>query len=82
MTAQSPPAATASPVFVAACAEPWRVATDERLKGNFEDLTACVRKGGTVLEDEGTMSVENPLWLEFARYMGKLQANPAEQIAH
>jgi cyclopropane fatty-acyl-phospholipid synthase-like methyltransferase len=27
------------------------------------------------------MSVENPIWLEFARYMGKLQANPAEQIA-
>jgi ubiquinone/menaquinone biosynthesis C-methylase UbiE len=55
--------------------------TDDRLKGNFEELTACVRKGGTVLDDEGTMSVENPIWLEFARSMGKLQANPAEQLA-
>lgn len=53
--------------------------TDDRLKDRFEDLAACVRKGGTVSED--TMSVENSIWLEFARYMGKLQANPAEQIA-
>ena len=55
--------------------------TDDRLKDRFEQLTDCVRKGGTVQDDEGTMSVENPIWLEFARYMGKLQANPAEQIA-
>ncbi len=55
--------------------------TDERLKDKFDDLTACVRKGGTVAGDEGTMSVENPIWLEFARSMGKLQANPAEEVA-
>jgi ubiquinone/menaquinone biosynthesis C-methylase UbiE len=40
-----------------------------------------VRKGGTVDGEEGTMSVENPIWLEFARSMGKLQSNPAEQVA-
>jgi ubiquinone/menaquinone biosynthesis C-methylase UbiE len=55
--------------------------TDERLKGKFEDVAACVRKGGTVDEEGGTMSVENPIWLEFARSMGKLQSNPAEQVA-
>jgi ubiquinone/menaquinone biosynthesis C-methylase UbiE len=55
--------------------------TDDRLMSNFDELTAAVRKGGTVLPDEGTMSVENPIWLEFARYMGKLQAYPAEQVA-
>lgn len=55
--------------------------TDDRLKEKFESLTECVRKGGTVAKDGGTMSLENPIWLEFARYMGKLQANPAEQIA-
>ena len=55
--------------------------TDERLRGNFDDLTACVRKGGTLAGDEGTMSVDNPIWLEFARSMGKLQSNPAEAVA-
>jgi len=55
--------------------------TDDRLKQKFDDIAACVRKGGTVDEEGGTMSVENPIWLEFARSMGKLQANPAEQLA-
>ena len=55
--------------------------TDDRLKSHFEDLTACVRKGGTVDGEEGTISAENPIWLEFARYMGKLQSNPAEAVA-
>jgi cyclopropane fatty-acyl-phospholipid synthase-like methyltransferase len=55
--------------------------TDDRFKEYFEDVAACVRKGGTLLEDQGTMSVENPIWLEFARSMGRLQANPAEQVA-
>ncbi|MBZ5630011.1 MAG: methyltransferase domain-containing protein [Acidobacteriia bacterium] len=55
--------------------------TDERLKGKFDDLTACVRLGRTVAGDDGTMSVQNPIWLEFARSMGKLQSGPAEQVA-
>jgi hypothetical protein len=55
--------------------------TDERLQEKFDDVAACVRKGGTVAEDGGTMSVGNPIWLEFARSMGRLQANPAEQVA-
>jgi 2-polyprenyl-3-methyl-5-hydroxy-6-metoxy-1,4-benzoquinol methylase len=55
--------------------------TDERLKERFDDLTACVRMGRTVAGDEGTMSAQNPIWLEFARSMSKLQAGPAEQVA-
>ncbi len=55
--------------------------TDDRLMERFERLTDCVRKGGTVAPDGGTNEDENAIWLEFARYMGKLQANPAEQIA-
>jgi len=55
--------------------------TDDRLMGRFERLTDCVRKGGTVAPDGGTNETENPMWLEFARSMGRLQANPAEQIA-
>ena len=55
--------------------------TDGRLLERFERLTDCVRKGGTVAPDGGTNEAENPIWLEFARYMGKLQSNVAEQIA-
>jgi 2-polyprenyl-3-methyl-5-hydroxy-6-metoxy-1,4-benzoquinol methylase len=55
--------------------------TDERLRANFDDIAACVRKGGTLAGEEGTVSEENPIWLEFARYMGKLQSNPAEALA-
>lgn len=55
--------------------------TDDRLKEHFADVAACVRKGGTVQSEQGTLSVENPIWLEFARSMGKLQSNPAEQLA-
>ena len=55
--------------------------TDERLKENFDDLTTCVRLGRTVAGDEGTMSLQNPIWLEFARSMGRLQSRPAEEVA-
>lgn len=47
----------------------------------FQDLAAAVRKGGTVVSDEGTLAPENPLWVEFARNMAPLMAFPAELIA-
>jgi SAM-dependent methyltransferase len=48
----------------------------------FEDLTGVVRKGGTLLNDEGgTMSRENPVWEEFARSMIAMMAPAAGVIA-
>jgi len=47
----------------------------------FNDVAAIVRKGGTVLDDEGTTSPENPVWVEFARSMAPLMALPAELLA-
>jgi ubiquinone/menaquinone biosynthesis C-methylase UbiE len=47
----------------------------------FDDLTAAVRKGGTMMGDEGTMGIENPIWVEFARDMPPLMKMPAEAIA-
>ncbi len=35
----------------------------------FENLTASVRKGGTVLPDEGTVTDDNPVWVKFAQAM-------------
>jgi len=40
-----------------------------------------VRKGGTIASDEGTVSPDNPLWVNFAHNMAPLMAMPAELIA-
>ncbi|MGH9600911.1 MAG: methyltransferase [Terriglobales bacterium] len=51
------------------------------LTGGFQDLTATVRKGGTVLSAEGLLAPEHPMWVEFARCMMPLMALPAELMA-
>ncbi|HJT68202.1 MAG TPA: class I SAM-dependent methyltransferase [Pyrinomonadaceae bacterium] len=43
-------------------------------------LTEAVRKGGTAMDDEGTVSDENPVWVKFARGMGGLMSLPAQLI--
>lgn len=50
-------------------------------KKSFEQLTAAVRKGGTVVTDEGTVSHDNPIWVQFARYMAPLMHMPARLLA-
>ena len=51
------------------------------ITGNFENLAAIVRKGGTLSEEGGTVSVENPVWVKFARAMAPMMAMPAQAIA-
>lgn len=51
------------------------------LMEGFSDLAAVVRKGGTVISEEGTVEPEHPVWVEFARAMAPLMALPAELIA-
>lgn len=51
------------------------------LTDSFKDVAAIVRKGGTVVDEEGTTSTENPIWVEFARSMAPLMALPAELLA-
>jgi SAM-dependent methyltransferase len=48
---------------------------------NTKHLADAVRKGGTVMEDEGTVSAENPVWVNFARGMAPLMAMPAQMLA-
>ncbi len=52
----------------------------EMLKA-FDDLTAAVRKGGTMMGEEGTVGVENPIWVKFARSMAPMMMMPAEVIS-
>ena len=44
-------------------------------------IAEAVRKGGTVMENEGTIAPENPVWVKFARAMGAMMALPAQLMA-
>jgi len=46
----------------------------------FDDVAAAVRKGGTVINDEGTMSHDNPVWVKFARAMQPLAFGMAQML--
>lgn len=46
----------------------------------FENLAGAVRKGGTMMGEEGTVGNENPIWVEFARSMAPMMMMPAEAI--
>jgi len=46
-----------------------------------KNMTEAVRKGGTALENEGTVEAENPVWVKFARGMAPIMALPAQMIA-
>jgi ubiquinone/menaquinone biosynthesis C-methylase UbiE len=51
------------------------------LSGGFKEVAAAVRKGGTVISEEGTTSAENPVWVNFARSMAPMMVMAAQQIA-
>jgi 2-polyprenyl-3-methyl-5-hydroxy-6-metoxy-1,4-benzoquinol methylase len=51
------------------------------LVGGFDNLAAAVRKGGTVMPEDGTVAPENPVWVKFARAMAPMMAMPAEMMA-
>jgi ubiquinone/menaquinone biosynthesis C-methylase UbiE len=44
-------------------------------------IAEAVRKGGTVMEGEGTIGPENPVWVNFARGMAPMMALPAQLMA-
>jgi len=47
---------------------------------NFLDLTAAVRKGGTV-NDQGNMGPEAPIWVDFAKWMAPISAMGSAAVA-
>ena len=51
-----------------------------RQQNGFRDVAELVRKGHT-LDGEGATSPEDPMWVEFARSMAPMMAQPAQAIA-
>lgn len=47
----------------------------------FRNIAEAVRKGGTILPDEGTVTPDNPVWVKFARAMAPMMAMPAQLLA-
>lgn len=47
----------------------------------FGNLTEAVRKGGTMLAEQGSVTPEHPMWEDFARSMSAMMAPQAEAIA-
>jgi hypothetical protein len=53
---------------------------DPSLVDCFTQLTTAVRKGGTAVSDDGTVSHDNPIWVDFARGMAPLMHLPAQLL--
>lgn len=51
------------------------------LRECFQQLTPAVRRGGTAVSEEGTVSADNPIWVAFARAMAPLMHMPAQLLA-
>jgi 2-polyprenyl-3-methyl-5-hydroxy-6-metoxy-1,4-benzoquinol methylase len=51
------------------------------LRECFRLLPAAVRRGGTAVSEEGTVSHDNPIWVAFARAMAPLMQLPARLLA-
>ena len=51
------------------------------LTDGFKDVAASVRRGGTMLAEEGTVAPEHPVWVDFARAMAPMMALPAQLMA-
>lgn len=47
----------------------------------FSNLASAVKKGGTTLPDSGTVSPENPVWVDFAEGMGAMMQLAAKSLA-
>lgn len=50
------------------------------IQEQYHDIAATVRKGGTIAS-EGTITPENPIWVEFARSMMPMMLPAAQAIA-
>jgi 2-polyprenyl-3-methyl-5-hydroxy-6-metoxy-1,4-benzoquinol methylase len=51
------------------------------LRQGYANLTAAVRKGGTVVSADGLLATENPDWVHFARAMVPMMIVPAQRSA-
>jgi len=66
-----------SPVYLGGAVE---FLLTPQLRDCFGRLTDAVRRGGTAVSNEGTVSHDNPIWVAFARAMGPMMMPQAELI--
>ena len=55
------------------------LSTPELLEGS-RNMTEAVRKGGTAIDNEGTVKPDNPIWVKFARAMAPMMVMPAQMM--
>lgn len=67
-----------SPAYVGGIAE---FLSGAHLGDAFARFTESVRKGGTVMEAEGSMTADHPMWEDFARGMANIMRPAAADIA-
>jgi 2-polyprenyl-3-methyl-5-hydroxy-6-metoxy-1,4-benzoquinol methylase len=81
--ALSPTAATfldrRSPVYVGSAAT---FLTSSLVTEAFARLTEAVRRGGTAIGEQGTLSADHPIWVEFARSMAPVAGMSAMLLAN
>lgn len=51
------------------------------LSDGFKHIAEAVRRGGTVIENDGTIAPDNPVWVNFARSMGAMMGLPSQLMA-
>ena len=51
-----------------------------QIRESFANLVRAVKRGGTAMSDEGTVSHDNPVWVAFARAMGPMMMPQAEML--
>ena len=67
-----------SPAYLGAAVE--FLCSPELLEGH-KHLTEAVRKGGTAVENDGTVGAENPIWVKFARAMAPIMMMASQLMA-
>jgi ubiquinone/menaquinone biosynthesis C-methylase UbiE len=51
------------------------------LTDGFKHLAEAVRRGGTAMENDGTLGPDHPVWVNFARGMAPMMSLPAQLMA-
>ncbi len=51
------------------------------IRAAFDNIAGTVRKGGTLLPQDGSVTPDHPAWVEFARGMGSFTALPSKAMA-
>ena len=68
-----------SPVYVGSAAT---FLTSSLVTEAFARLTEAVRRGGTAIGEQGTLSADHPIWVEFARSMAPVAGMSAMLLAN